>query len=266
MKIWQQSLAVIAKLPTYEAALDEHARQVCSAGTEVHLHGIDPDSYAGETTPIQILLYPWTFRLATIQIVENGLRAQREGYDVFCLSTFCDPGIDELRSMLDIPVATIFETSLLMADLTAKAPALFALNRDHVQMVRAMLARKPLGAQVAGVYPMPKPITEPDMRDERIGAVIAEFETAARDAIAAGADLLIPAEGLLNTLLRRGGVTEVDGVPVQDSYGATLCFAEMLDHLRRTSGIPISRTKSLGRADEAGVAHLRAAAARALTR
>lgn len=266
MKIWQQSLVVMAKLPAYEAALREQARRVCSPSTDVHLHGVDPGTFAGGSSPIEVLLYPWTFRLATIQIVESGLQAQRSGYDVFCLSTFCDPGIDDLRSMLDIPVATIFEASLMMASLTSKAPAVFALNDLHVQMVKAMVKRHALGVVVNDVYAMPRPITEPDINDDRVATVIEDFRHAAREAIRDGADLLVPAEGMLNTVLQRRGIKDVDGVPVQDSYGATLCFAEMLHRLHTTSGISICHGGLLGRADNANVDSVRAAAARALSR
>jgi allantoin racemase len=104
------------------------------------------------------------------------------------------------------------------------------------------------------------------MNDDRIEIVIGEFEEAARGAIADGADLLIPAEGLLNTLLSHGRVEEVDGIPVQDSYAATLCFAEMMDRLKRSGGLGISPNQTLGRADSTSVEHLRRAASKALGR
>lgn len=50
--------------------------------------------------------------------------------------------------------------------------------------------------------------------------------------------LAVPAEGLLNTVLVRSGVHEIDGVPVLDSYAALLAHAEMLVRLRRASGRP----------------------------
>jgi hypothetical protein len=66
-------------------------------------------------------------------------------------------------------------------------------------------------------------------------------------------------------LLQQEQLHEVDGVPVQDSFGATLCYAEMLVRLRRTSGMAFSRARDMGRPDPASLERFERAAAEALT-
>jgi ABC-type branched-subunit amino acid transport system permease subunit len=66
-------------------------------------------------------------------------------------------------------------------------------------------------------------------------ALVEGFASQARRMIAGGADLVIPAEGVINAVLVRNACPAVDGVPVLDFYGALLSFAEML--VRPVSGV-----------------------------
>ncbi len=59
------------------------------------------------------------------------------------------------------------------------------------------------------------------------------FAEVARQAIAGGANLLIPGEGLPNEILVHEGVNEIDGVPILDSDGLVVKTAEHLVSLAR---------------------------------
>lgn len=59
------------------------------------------------------------------------------------------------------------------------------------------------------------------------GPLLAAFETAARRAIDAGANVIVPGEGPLNVFLADQGVTRVDDVPVLDSLGTCVRVAEL---------------------------------------
>jgi allantoin racemase len=59
--------------------------------------------------------------------------------------------------------------------------------------------------------------------------------------VAQGADVIIPAEGVLNVALVRNGVRAVAGAPVLDSYGSLIALAETMVRLRRASGLGVSR-------------------------
>ena len=72
-------------------------------------------------------------------------------------------------------------------------------------------------------------------------AAIEEFNAVARELIARGAEVIIPGCGLIAPCLRfapgcqaeyPNGVTEVDGVPIVDIYGATIKTAETLVALK----------------------------------
>ena len=65
------------------------------------------------------------------------------------------------------------------------------------------------------------------------------FTVAARRAIAAGANVIVPGEGPLNVFLADQGVSRVDDVPVLDSLGTCVRVAEM-----RAGAVPRDRPAS----------------------
>jgi hypothetical protein len=89
---------------------------------------------------------------------------------------------------------------------------------------------------------------------------VASFEATARRAIAEGADVIIPAEGVFNELLFAHGVQRIDGVSVMDCVGVTFLYAEMLVNLRRATGLEVGRRWEYSRPPEPVIAHVRRAA------
>jgi hypothetical protein len=78
--------------------------------------------------------------------------------------------------------------------------------------------------------PVSRAVAEPDV-------VLAAVRRAVDEAIAAGADVIIPAEGVIAELLVAQGVTEIEGVCVMDSVGAVVLHAQMLATLRSRTGL-----------------------------
>jgi hypothetical protein len=63
--------------------------------------------------------------------------------------------------------------------------------------------------------------------------IIARFTAVAEQAVAAGADVVVPAEGVLNEVLHANGVKSIGGATILDCVGASLLYAEMMIALRR---------------------------------
>src|SRR5918999_3426581 len=127
IRIWHQSLTDLTLLPGYAAMLQEHAGRVCSPDTTVELHGLTPGTYPPGMPPIDMVRYRWAHHLAFVQVVENCIRAEREGYDAVAISCFVDPGLEEARSVVDIPVVSSLETALLVGSATARSFGLMAI-------------------------------------------------------------------------------------------------------------------------------------------
>lgn len=266
MRIWHQSITDLTELPNYRAMLADHAERICRPGTHVELHGTEPGTYPPGVSPIDVTVHPWCHYLATVQVVQNVKEAERQGYDAVASSCFFDPGLREARSLVDIPVVSMCETSLLVSASLGRTVGLLGLGGTSVPFLRDLVESYGFGSRLAAVVGLEPPITERELDPSYGGAsdVIARVESAARRAIGAGAEVIIPAEGVLNTLLVRNGLHEVDGAPVLDSFGAVLAHAEMLAHLQRETGLRVSRMSTYPAPDPDLVDHLAKLAAEQL--
>src|SRR5690606_5915420 len=96
--------------------------------TTVDLHGVRPGTYPDGMPPVEMVRYRWAHHLAFVQIVENIMAAEREGYDAVAISCFVDPGLEEARSVVDIPVVSSLETALLVSSTIGRAFGLLTLD------------------------------------------------------------------------------------------------------------------------------------------
>jgi len=259
IRIWHQSLTDLTLLPGYTAMLRDHARRVCAPDTTVDLHGLAPGTYPPGMAPIEMVRYRWAHHLAFVQIVENCIRAEREGYDAVAISCFVDPGLEEARSVVDIPVVSSLETALLIASTAARSFGLVAIDETMAVTLGELVHRYGYERRVAKIEAMNPSITEFELDAAFTGspALVDRFASQARRMIKEGVDLVIPAEGVINTVLVRNACSAVDGVPVLDSYGSLLSFAEMLVRLQRRTGLKTSRRGAYARPPESLVRHLR---------
>jgi allantoin racemase len=259
VRIWHQSMTDLERLPGYKAMLGDHARRVGGTEMSVDLHGLRPESYPAGIAPVALTQYRWAHHLLNIQIIENAARAEAEGYAAVAISCFVDPGLDVARSIVDIPVVSSCETALLVASVIGGAPALITIDTSMVSILGELVARYGHADRVRHVVTLDPPVDEFEL-DQAFsgnGPMIDRFVVQARQLIARGADVIIPAEGVLNTVLVRNDVREIDGVPVLDSYGSLLRFADMLVKLRGASGLATSRRGRYARPPAALMNHLR---------
>jgi allantoin racemase len=258
MKIWVQSFTDLTALPGYRAMLAEYAERVCSPGTHVDVHGVRPGTYPSGMAPGDISDYAWPRHLVDIQIVENIVRAEREGYDAVAVSCFADPGLEMARSLVDIPVVSSCETALLVASTVGRRFGLLAHDKGMAHILEDLVAGYGFEGRVGAVSFLDPPLTEIDIDGAFNGSREFTERMAAdcRALIARGADVIIPAEGALNIALVRNGLQVVDGVPVLDSYGALLGMAELLVRMRQTSGLTTGRNGRYARPHAAIVRHL----------
>lgn len=259
VRIWHQSMTDLTLLPGYSGMLQDHARLICGSDTVVDLHGLAPGTYPDGMPPIEMVRYRWAHHLAFVQIVENVMRAEREGYDAVAVSCFVDPGLEEARSVVDIPVVSSLETALLVSSTIGRAFGLLAIDEAMARTLRELVHRYGFADRVATVSVMDPPITEFELDQAFAGSpqFAERFANEARRLVAGGCDVIIPAEGVINTVLVRNKLHAVGGTPVLDSYGSLLAFAEMLVTLRRRSGLSIGRRGAYARPPESVLRHLR---------
>jgi allantoin racemase len=187
--------------------------------------------------------YSYATHLADLQVIENIITAEREGYDAVAISCFLDPGLEVARSMVDIPVVSSCETSLLISSMLGHSFGFLTLDETMAGFLRKLVVRHGFGDRVKMVAAMDPPIDEHELDSAFAGspAFVARFSAQAERMVAQGADVVIPAEGVLNVALVRNGVRAVAGAPVLDSYGSLIALAETMVRLRRISGLGVSR-------------------------
>lgn len=258
MKIWHQSGAPFAAMGGYSERLQHHVKDVVSADTEVVFHGLDPAVYAGRA-PAEVLKYAYARHLILGTVVENCLRAEKEGYDAVAIASYSDPLVREARSVVDIPIVSMAESSMLLSCSAARRFALVTLTPENVWRLREMVERHGMERRVSGILPLEPRITEKDLvaAFDAPDRIVEAFSATARAAVAAGAELVIPAEGVLNELLYAHRVQRIDDTPVLDCVGATFLHAELMVRMRRTSGLTVGRAWDHARPDASMLGSLR---------
>ena len=240
MRIWHQSFTVLEDVPAYTARVRQHVDRVKRPDTQIDLHGLKPGTYPADY-PGDDLGFSFLFAMHANQWAANALAAAREGYDAFAMCTMIDPLFRELKTIVDIPVIAAGEVCFHLASMNGYRFGMLlfmdrVIPRYHEQvrlcgLTERCVAIRPTGLTFADVM----------AGFEKPGPAIDRFRAAARELIAAGADVIIPGEIPMNVLLASEGVTRVDGALVMDGLGATIKMTEAMVEMKSAIGLGHSR-------------------------
>ncbi len=236
IRIWHQSFTVLQDLGPYDAALKEHFKRVARPGTEVVMHGMRPGTYPSNY-PGTDIRHAAVQHLHSLQFMEAGVAAEREGFHAYAISTLPDPALREIRSMLRIPVVGYGESAMLTSCLLGARFAVMVFISELTDLIADNVRRYGLSERFCGVSDVGFRFTDVLQGFSEPGPLIERFRAAARQRIAEGAEVIIPGEAPLCVLLAAQGIAEVDGVPVLDSLSCWVKHAEMLVDLQRQSGV-----------------------------
>ncbi len=238
VRIWHQGFVELDSVPQYAASLAEHAAAVAAAGTVVDLHGLASGTYTPWGTAADLARDPARMEFGRRQVVENILRAEREGYDAAAITIVQNVGMREARATVRIPVASYGEAAMREAAARGERFGVVAFDDAIAEIVSDEVEALGYAA-----HAVPVEIVEADYggvveaftRPERLAGA---FTVAARRAIARGARVIIPGQTIMAEALWRNGVREIDGVPVIDALAVTIADAERMVRVRATSPRP----------------------------
>lgn len=237
MRIWHHSFTVLENLPAYAAAMADHLKRVAAPGTVIVMHGMHRETYRTEY-PGNDIQYSYLQTLHSQQFVMGAIEAEEQGFDCFALTTLPEPSLIEIRSLVDIPVVGYGESAMLAASMLGQRMGVLLFIRGMAGTVERNVDRMGLASRFVGAQEVSFTFNDVLAAYASDPAPLLErFREDARALIARGADVIIPGEAPLNLLLARGGVNEVDGVPVLDALAATIKMAEMMVGLRQTTGV-----------------------------
>jgi allantoin racemase len=226
MRIWHQSFTVLDDVPHYRDALARHLSSQAGPDTTIDLHGMRAGTYPSDY-PGTHIGHVYLAGLHKEQFVGAALRAQDEGYDAFLIATIPDTAYEEVRSLVDIPVVAFGQTSVLMASMLGDRVGIVNFIAELEPQLRRNLRNYRLDQLVGPIVQVEAGFTDVMAAYAEPAPLLAAFEAAARRAIDAGANVIVPGEGPLNVFLADQGVSSVDEVPVLDSLGTCVRVAEL---------------------------------------
>lgn len=230
MRIWYQSVMLFDRLPAYGAALQRQADRVASPGVEVWCRGTSKGGFADQFRFFE------HFETRDIADVILRLRKKDPEVDALVIGNFLDPFLVAAREILDIPVIGLGETSMLLACMMGHRFALISPNRKFAHVIEENVRRYGLEGRMAWsdsvefhIPDIDRAFTDPAVQEE----MREQFFAAAERSIANGAEVLIPAGGVLMVLLEEMNIRDVNGVPILNGSAAAIKTAETAVALQR---------------------------------
>ncbi len=118
-RVWYQSFTDPNVDAPYYNRLRDYISRVTPAGATVDVRGIQPgDRY----------LHPLSELRCSAQAIRNALAAEKAGYDAFVIGHFQEPGLQEARASVDIPVIGLGEATMLYACSLGRKIGLVTIN------------------------------------------------------------------------------------------------------------------------------------------
>ena len=141
------------------------------------------------------------------------------------------------------------------------------LTRSSARRVRALAQKHRIEARVSGVYALDPAVNERDLNAAfaEPDVLLTNFARVAAQAIEAGADLIVPADGVLNEVLVLHGLRRIGDVSIMDVLGVVLGYAELLVSLKRRCGLDVGRRWSHALVEAEVLAQIQSATSSALT-
>ena len=252
LRFWSQSMTELDGLGPYRDFLVSHAHTVLGDEATLQVEGIRSGSYHGRT-PTAALENAFVYHRVCDQIIDNAIRAQRDGFDAFVIGSFSEPFLTEIRSAVDIPVVSVLESSLLVACSLGRKVAPIANAPAITRMVQSAIETHGLTQRMLPAVSLDPPMHEPEMARAfaQPETLLKAFNLAAQRAISQGADVIIPAEGVLSTVITANHLKSIGGAPVIDVFAVTWRYAVMMVRLQRDCQIQVSRVGAYAQPDPA---------------
>ena len=240
MRIWVQVFSSRERNPNFHSALEEHLRSVVDPGVQIEVHGTRKGGLGEQFRFFQAIDTP--------DILENILKCRSaagdQAYDAFVSLNSTDPALYEAREVLDIPVLGFLETTTLAACMMGRTFSLITPNPKFSISYTQKLELYGLTKRLASIEAMDVPHL-PDYRNAFLDSaaherVMQEFDSAARRAVAAGAEVIIPC-GSHAVLQARRAMREIEGALIMDGLAVLIKLAETAVKLRKIMGTFVSR-------------------------
>jgi allantoin racemase len=237
-RIWVQSSTVINESSAYLQGIKAHAKKILSPDVTIDIHGVPK----GSTTDVHYMGYEF---LNNRSIINNVLEAEKNHYDAFASHCFLDPVLDESRELVDIPVVSLGEASMLYSLMYGRKFAVVTYTPQLANKSYPNLINKyQLNERSVPVQSFEITLPELQASFSNPEPVLEKYLDACERAIDKGAEVILPGCGLLNILCVQNGISKVrnTGATIIDVTGVLLKTAETAIKLKEVSNTTISRS------------------------
>lgn len=240
MRLLYQTLGMSrgSKSGAYGQLLRELISSASAEGTTVDIKGLSPHRAVADQ-------YRYLEFLDTSEVLENGLQAEKEGYDAFLIGNIFQPGLHELRELLNIPVLGLAECAVQMACLMGPSFSIINVNPKFNRRIVDGIHLQGLDGRMVSVEMMT--VERPGVFDgalsdpEVLSSIVHQFVQVARRALEKGAEVLIPGGGSLMAALQQAKLYHVEGAPVLNGITALVKTGEMAVNMRALTGVFTSK-------------------------
>ena len=238
MKIWWQSSRSFKdpRVEPVKAVLVEYLDSLKGEDVDITLGEVDQSSLHVGYDTVGVLNYAGPGGM-----LNKIIRAEEQGYDGAVIGCYNDPALQEAREMCTFPVYGVFETSVHLACMLGDRFSGVALEDKQARLCDRKIREYGLREKALPFVEVDASLEELSLAMDRPVPLIERFKEAAEKVISEGAEVIIPACGLLNLLMVRERIREIDGVLVLDGYAVVLKFAEAMLRLYREIGLTMSR-------------------------
>jgi len=254
MRIWyQSSLSFEGESvgSAYQQSLVKHIKEVARGNTLIDIHGV-------EVSEPQQASSSYVRYLNKAQVINNAIRAEREGYDAFCVGCTLDPGFPEIKEVVDIPVAFIFESCLHLACILGGRFSLIAFNNDSLLYSIQEIKQYGLYESFVPCEAFNMGSVELTSGFENPKPLIEATKLVTKKAIERGAGILLTTCNILNQVLVDANIKHVDGILILDTVGSLIKITELMVDLKKI-GISRSSTGLFTSLSKENLTHIRKA-------
>jgi len=192
--------------------------------------------------------YPYLEMINNIQIINQLIKSEKDGYDAAVIGCYCDPGLREARGVLNIPVVGLSEAAMMFAQTIGGRFACVTVWESYVPIMEKNLRVYGWESRAIANRPIryfnmewPKLIRafKGDGED-----LVSDFERVALSCVEDGADVIIAGCAFLGPALSLCGYKSVakTRVPVIDCAVTGIAMAEAMVKLHKQAGISPSRS------------------------
>lgn len=233
VRLWFQKHTVEGRLPILDEAYRRHFAAVARPGTEVVVRTL-PEAAYETPIPAGFVRYGAVEALFSAHFAAAAWHAEQEGFDAFLVGASQDPGLPEARALSGIPVLGYGETAFHLAAMTGRSIGVVGFIPELEEPLRENLDRFGLTGRVrAFVYVDTSTEVMVEALRGDAERFLAAFTNAADRAVARGAEVIVPGEGLPNEVLWAAGIHSHAGAAILDPGGMLIKVAELLVDLRR---------------------------------